>query len=108
MMMRTAPDDRHLSDDGPLNAADLVLARRFHLWRDGRGRRQVYSVYAVDDAPDYPDAVALAVRRSGGRCEPLWSGPAGAKARAAAYAAGADEIHLRVMARTESGPLSPT
>jgi hypothetical protein len=96
-----------LQDEGPLSAADTLLARRFHLWRDGNGRRQVFSVYPVDDAPAYPDAVAIAVRRSSGRCTPVWSGPTGAKARAAAYAAGADEIHLRVLPRAESGPLSP-
>ncbi|GAB4069278.1 hypothetical protein GCM10028812_32090 [Ancylobacter sonchi] len=108
-MMITLPSlsGDSLRDDGPLTVADSVLARRFRLWRGPDGRRQVFSVYAVEDAPDYPDAIALAVRRTGGRCVALWSGPAGAKARVAALATGAQEIHLRIVPETESGPLVP-
>ncbi|MBS7543778.1 hypothetical protein KHC19_11770 [Ancylobacter oerskovii] len=96
-----------MRDDGPLSVADSALARRFRLWRSPDGRRHVFSVYAVKDAPDYPDAIALAVRRVGDRCVVLWSGPAGARARVAALAAGAHEIHLRIAPETESGPLAP-
>lgn len=106
MTMTTHPSDS-LRDDGPLSVADSALARRFRLWRGPDGRRQVYSVYAAEDAPDYPDAVAVAVRRTGSQCIALWSGPAGARARAAARAAGAQEIHLRIIPETESGPLAP-
>ncbi|MCS0495233.1 hypothetical protein [Ancylobacter mangrovi] len=97
-----------LTDDGPLRAADTLLARRFRLWRGPDGRRQVYSVYPVEDAPDYPDAVAMAVRSENGRCVPLWSGPAGAKARLMARVMGAQEIHLRILPETESGSLAPS
>lgn len=97
-----------LLDDGPLAAAhDAALARRFRLWRAPDGRRQVYSVYPVAEAPDYPGAVALAVRDVRGRRVVMWSGPAGAGARAAAAAAGAHEIHLRILPEAASGPLAP-
>ncbi len=97
-----------LLDDGPLAAApDAALARRFRLWRAPDGRRQVYSVYPAQEAPDYPGAVALAVRDVRGRRVVMWSGPAGASARAAAAAAGAEEIHLRILPEAASGPLVP-
>ncbi|HSI41944.1 MAG TPA: hypothetical protein VLA00_15480 [Xanthobacteraceae bacterium] len=64
-------------------------------------------MYATDAAPDYPDAVALVVRQLDGRRVAVWSGPAGAPARAAARAAGAQEIHLRIVPEVESGPLVP-
>ncbi|WP_246518676.1 hypothetical protein [Ancylobacter lacus] len=97
-----------LLDDGPLAAAaDMALARRFRLWRGPDGRRQVYTVYAAAEAPDYAGAVALAVRREEGRCVVTWVGPAGTRARAAAAASGAQEIHLRLLPDAESGPLAP-
>lgn len=110
MMMATLSSSlrgNEIRDDGPLSVTDGALARRFRLWRGPDGRRQVFSVYAVEDAPDYPHAVAMAVRRVGGQCVALWSGPAGAHARAAAMATGAQEIHLRILPEQESGPLAP-
>lgn len=107
MMTRDLVSTDSLVDDGPLSAADALLARRFRLWRGPDGRRQVFSVYGVDDAPDYPDAVAMAVRTEAGRRVALWSGPAGPRARAAAYATGAQEIHLRILPETDSGALVP-
>lgn len=105
-MMMTLNDS--LLDDGPLAAAaDTALARRFRLWRGPDGRRQVFSVYSADEAPDYPQAVALAVRQVHGRRIVMWTGPAGATARAAARAAGAQEIHLRILPEADSGPLAP-
>lgn len=106
MMTRDTIRTDSLEDAGPLSASGL-LARRFRLWRGTDGRRQVFSVYAAEDAPDYPDAVAIAVRMEGTRRVPVWSGPAGAKARTAALANGAQEIHLRVLPETESGALAP-
>lgn len=108
MLTRNVTHSDSLTDDGPLSAADALLARRFRLWRGPDGRRQVYSVYGVDDAPDYPDAVAMAVRTDGSRRVAMWSGPAGARARAAAYAMGAQEIHLRILPETDSGTLAPS
>lgn len=97
-----------LLDDGPLAAAtDAALAGRFRLWRAPDGQRRVFSVYPAEDAPDYPGAVALAVRDVRGRRIVLWSGPAGACARAAAAAAGAQEIHLRILPEGASAPLAP-
>ncbi|MBB3770899.1 hypothetical protein FHS55_001494 [Angulomicrobium tetraedrale] len=107
MMTRDLVPSDSLTDEGPLSAADSPLARRFRLWRGPDGRRQVFSVYAAEDAPDYPDAVAIAVRHVGGRRVPLWTGPAGIKARVAARAVGAQEIHLRILPETVSGPLAP-
>ncbi|MDF2620942.1 MAG: hypothetical protein K0S00_3601 [Xanthobacteraceae bacterium] len=106
MMTRETRSADSLRDDGPLSATGL-LARRFRLWRGPDGRRQVFSVYAADEAPDYPDAVAIAVRMEGTRRIPVWTGPAGAKARTAALATGAQEIHLRILPETESGSLAP-
>ncbi|WAC28616.1 hypothetical protein [Ancylobacter sp. SL191] len=108
MLTHPVTSSDSLKDDGPLSAADALLARRFRLWRGPDGRRQVYSVYGVDEAPDYPDAVAMAVRTEGGRRVALWSGPAGARARAACYAMGAQEIHLRILPETDSGALAPS
>ncbi|MFK8252869.1 hypothetical protein [Ancylobacter terrae] len=100
--------DDVLLDDGPLAAAvDPRLSGRFRLWRGKDGQRHVYSVYHLDDAPDYPAAVALAVRRMEDRRVVVWAGPAGAGARRAAERAGADEIHLRILPDAESGPLAP-
>jgi len=107
MMIQNLTSNDSLRDDGPLSAADGLLSRRFRLWRCPDGRRQVFSVYGVEDAPDYPDAVAMAVRTVGGQRVAMWSGPAGAKARAAARAAGAQEIHLRIIPEIESGSLAP-
>lgn len=105
-MMMTMHDS--LLDDGPLAAAvDPHLAGRFRLWRGMDGRRHVYSVYPIESAPDYPSAVALAVRRLEGRRVVVWTGPAGARARAAAMAAGAQEIHLRILPTVDSGTLVP-
>lgn len=106
MMTRDRIVADSLQDGGPLSASGL-LARRFRLWRGPDGRRQVFSVYAADEAPDYPDAVAIAVRMEGTRRVAVWTGPAGAKARTAALAADAQEIHLRILPETESGALAP-
>lgn len=106
MMTRDTIAFDSLQDAGPLSASGL-LARRFRLWRGTDGRRQVYSVYAADEAPDYSGAVAIAVRMDGTRRIPVWSGPAGAKARSAAMATGAQEIHLRILLETDSGALAP-
>ena len=106
-MMATEQTSDSFRDDGPLNGAEGLLARRFRLWRGPDGRRQVYSVYAVDEAPDYPGAVAMAVRTNGDGRVPLWSGPAGARARLMARTMGADEIHLRILPDTNSGPMAP-
>lgn len=107
MMARETEFADSFRDDGPLSAADVLLARRFRLWRGPDGRRQVFSVYAADEAPDYPDAMAMAVRMEGTRRIPVWTGPAGAKARSAALANGAQEIHLRIVSGPESGALVP-
>ncbi len=106
MMTRDTTRFDSLEDAGPLSAGGL-LARRFRLWRSTDGRRQVYSVYAAEEAPDYPAAVAIAVRMEGTRRIPVWAGPAGAKARSAAMATGAQEIHLRILPDAESGTLAP-
>ncbi|WP_428031873.1 hypothetical protein [Ancylobacter sp.] len=106
MMTRDTKCFDSLQDAGPLSASGL-LARRFRLWRGTDGRRQVFSVYAAEEAPDYPAAVAIAVRMDGTRRIPMWTGPAGAKARSAAMATGAQEIHLRILPETDSGALAP-
>ncbi|MCK0197839.1 hypothetical protein MWN34_13070 [Ancylobacter sp. 6x-1] len=114
MMMPT----ESLLDDGPLAAAAATgLSSRFRLWRGPDGRRQVYSVYAATEAPDYPGAVALAVRREKDRCVVTWAGPSGGGAHEAARLFGAEEIHLRILPpgeslaqalpEMESGPLAP-
>ncbi len=84
----------------PLGAvAPAGLEGRFHAWRGRSGRRYVVSVYPAGAAPDYSEAVVIAVRRVGSLRVILAVGavePGGAPA--AVLAAGADELHFHLMA----------
>ncbi|MFG1416205.1 hypothetical protein V5F38_03740 [Xanthobacter sp. V0B-10] len=74
-----------------------VLGARYRFWRDGDGVRHVFSVYPVDAAPDYPDAVAIVARRTPAGSLAMWAGPSGAEARRMAERLDADEIHIHVL-----------
>jgi hypothetical protein len=75
-----------------------ALANRFHFWRGPSGRRYACTLFGVDTAPAYDQAIALFVRR--GRFEP----------RVIAVSAGVDgnmappetdEIHIHLV---QGGP----
>lgn len=101
-------------EDAPVGA----LPGEFTFWRGRSGRRYVFSVFPVigriqgeRSCPDHEDAVVLAVRRErGGRRRVLFAadtGPfpallLGGAALQAALAAGADEIHMHLLASDAS------
>lgn len=72
------------------------LGARYRFWRDADGSKHVFSVYPVALAPDYPDAIAVCVRRTPAGPIAMWAGPAGAAAARAAMRLKAEEIHLHV------------
>ncbi len=100
--------------DAPLTGlAESELADRFRYWRGASGRRYLFSVFPVDgrrslgDCPAYAQSVVMAVlRQADGRRRILHAGDTGhlpeavlGGARlAAAMAAGANEIHLHLLA----------
>ncbi|OYZ99885.1 MAG: hypothetical protein B7X99_06340 [Rhizobiales bacterium 17-65-6] len=73
------------------------LGPRFRFWRDQSGKRHVFSVYEPDEAPDYPDALAVVARRTPAGSIAIWAGAAGEAARAAAERFRAEEIHICVL-----------
>jgi len=86
-----------LSDAGRLaGLKGGPLGPRFRFWRDGEGQRHVFSVYAADEAPDYPDALAVVARRTPAGSIALWAGVPGDTARRAAARVHAEEIHIHV------------
>ncbi|WP_210163774.1 hypothetical protein [Azorhizobium doebereinerae] len=87
-----------LSDAGRLSGlTDGALGARYRFWRDQDGVRHVFSVYPADDAPDYPEALAIAVRRTPAGSIAVWAGMPGEAANRAARRAMAEEIHIHVM-----------
>ena len=70
------------------------LANRFHFWRGASGRRYACTLFPVNAAPSYDDAIALFVRR--GRSGPLLVSVA---AGIDAYSSppDVDEIHLHLV-----------
>ncbi|HEX4765497.1 MAG TPA: hypothetical protein VH414_04390 [Lichenihabitans sp.] len=102
------------SVDAPLaGLAGSGLAERFRYWCGASGRRYLFSVFPVDgrrgldDCPFYADSVVMAVlRQADGRRRILHAGDTGPLPEvvfggvtlAAAVAAGANEIHLHLLA----------
>ena len=104
MRVQAVADHRDTEHETPRSeplgsVAPAGLEGRFHAWRGRSGRRYVVSIYPAGAAPDYAEAVVIAVRRVGAlrvilavaAVEP--GGPS-----AAAVAAGADELHFHLMA----------
>lgn len=86
-----------LADAGRLNGLkNGALGARYRFWRDADGVRHVFSVYPADQAPDYPDAIALVARRTPAGPIAMWAGRPGADARRMAERLDADEIHIHV------------
>lgn len=73
-----------------------ALGARYRFWRDGDGVRHVFSVYPAEEAPDYPDALAIVARRTPAGSMAMWVGPSGEDARRMAQRLDADEIHIHV------------
>jgi len=87
-----------LTDAGCLSGLKHgALGSRFRFWRDADGVRHVFSVYSVDAAPDYPDAVAIVARRTPAGSLPMWVGRSGEEARRMARRLDADEVHVHVL-----------
>lgn len=87
-----------LADAGRLNGLDTgALGARYRFWRDEDGVRHVFSVYPADEAPEYPDAIALVVRRTPAGPLAMWAGRPGAEARRLARRLMAEEIHIHVL-----------
>ena len=86
-----------LADAGRLNGLTHgALGSRYRFWRDGDGVRHVFSVYPADEAPEYPDAIALVTRRTPAGPIAMWAGRPGAEARSMAERLAAEEIHIHV------------
>lgn len=86
-----------LIDAGGLSGLEpRALGARYRFWRDGEGARHVFSVYPAALAPDYPDALAIAVRRTPAGPIAMWAGPAGEPATRAVQRTDADEVHIHV------------
>lgn len=86
-----------LADAGRLNGlSNGALGARYRFWRDADGVRHVFSVYPADQAPDYPDAIALVTRRTPAGPIAMWAGRPGADARRMAERLDAEEIHIHV------------
>lgn len=91
------------------SALKVIADERFCAWKGKSGTRYVASIYGFDDCPDYENVVALAVRRAadGSRTiiDGLDLGPFPLFALDGdiinrARAAGANEIHLHLLAET--------
>ncbi len=96
-----------LYDAGRLSGlTDGALGARFRFWRDQDGIRHVFSVYSAADAPDYPEALAIAVRRTPAGSIALWAGLPGEAAKRAAQRYQAEEIHIHVFG--DAAPASLT
>ncbi|WP_237478289.1 hypothetical protein [Lichenibacterium dinghuense] len=93
--------------------AGTDLSRRFRHWRGLSGRRHLFSVFPMgepapgEDAPRFADAVVMAVGRDGAGAPRILAlaetGPQpdlfyDGRAFRAAVAAGADEIHVHLLA----------
>ncbi len=78
------------------------LPSSFRRWLGKSGRRYTVSTYPIADCPDYVDAVAIAVEAASGLC--VWIGETGdggphlRHCLAAAAWAGADEVHVHLLA----------
>ncbi len=103
--MQAVADHRDIHNGRPLSepldsVAPAGLEGRFHAWRGRSGKRYVVSVYPADAAPDYAEAVVIAVRRRGASrviLEAAAVEPGGAAGRFSR--AGADELHFHLMAQ---------
>ncbi|WP_332118257.1 hypothetical protein [Azorhizobium caulinodans] len=86
-----------LIDAGPLTGlSEAALGARYRFWRDQDGVRHVFSVYPTEEAPDYPEALAIAVRRTPAASIAVWAGKPGEAAVRAAKRNLAEEIHIHV------------
>ena len=94
------------------------LSRRFLHWRGASGRRYLFSIFplhhatAIDDAPRFQDAVVLAVARDAAGERRIVSGDETGSLPDLMYmseqwrdavAAGANEIHVHLLAESVSG-----
>ncbi len=87
-------------------------AERFCAWRGHSGRRYVTSIYGFGDCPDYEHVVALAVKRETDGTRSVVAGvdlgafpivALNGETMQTARAAGANEIHLHLLAETAVG-----
>ncbi len=95
-----------LVDAGCLNGLRTsALGSRYRFWRDEDGMRHVFSVYGPEDAPSYPDAIAVVARRTPAGSIAMWTGPSGPAAEQAARRLDGDEIHIHVLGEQEAPAL---
>jgi hypothetical protein len=84
------------------------MAERFWYWQGQSGRKYIHSVYELDNCPPLPNAVYVAVKRSGslriavavGRFQPFWDQPLGEDDITKLERLGADEVHVHLLARS--------
>ena len=90
-------------------ASDARFQERFQYWIGQSGRRYIFSIYSPQNCPPLPGAVYLAVRREAdgsrtaralGRFPAFWDAGNG-HAAALARNAGADEIHVHLLAESD-------
>lgn len=87
----------------------VIADERFCAWKGASGRRYVASIYRFGDCPDYENVVALAVRHEADGTRMIIDGldlgpfplvALGGDIMQRAQAAGANEIHLHLLADT--------
>lgn len=89
---------------------DTETADRFWYWSGRSGRRYIHSVYALINCPPLPGAVYIAARRNGGvpvavalgRFPAILDRPGIERLRRRLSALGASELHVHLLARSES------
>lgn len=97
----SSPDQRLCTPLAALGRDAPAAASRFRRWVGISGRSYLVSVYAIEQCPDYVDAVLIAVDGNG---DCVWIGEAGqggddlAATLAAAAGAGAREVHVHLLA----------
>jgi len=89
--------------------AEIGLAERFVYWTGLSGTRYLHTVYKLDECPDLPGAVFLAVKTDErgarkpvavGRIAPLPGLTLSGMFRSGLKARGVDEVHLHLLAET--------
>lgn len=88
--------------------SDPAFKDRFWYWRGVSGKKYIHSVYAVEDCPPLPGAIYVAVRRQGnlrtvmalGRFMPFWDNVVTGRSLDKLHAAGVNEIHVHLLAKS--------
>jgi hypothetical protein len=84
------------------------MTERFWYWQGQSGRKYIHSVYELDNCPPLPNAVYVAVKRSGslriavavGRFQPFWDQTLAEDDLTKLERLGVDEVHVHLLAKS--------